>query len=537
MKVLLIQQRFNKDLYNYNPDSKCNWNYLMPMGFPYLSAVLKKNGHDVTCLNLNHIEWDERDAISALVSSTRFDAVLLGGLSLFYPHLRDYIAAIRKADPQCKIIVGGGIIAAQPKLMFRLLKPDFSVIGEGEQTVSELLEYLGEPDMWQNIDGLGYEQGDIYRQTRERKPIMNLDSLPFPDFDSFGFSDYLDHLTPVTYNGFDIEDKPRAYPILASRSCPFDCSFCFHPIGKIHRRRSVENIMQEIRDVVTKYRINIIVFYDETITPDKKRTLDLCRQIKEFAATLPWNLHWIGNIRVNSVDEETIKAMSESGCHMVSTGLESYSQTVLTSMNKRITPEEITNALTVLKKYHIAPQGTFIFGDPAETLETAKATLDFYKNRQDIIRGAVGLGFIIPFQGSPLYHHCVKAGIIPDEIEFIEHRAACGYQYTDPMNLTKMSAGDFAELIDMVLTAHHTTRYTATGNYSGNTVDITCPYCGELSTYKGIPKPSAFLGINLGCRHCNSRFDLVSPWYPIKKFLLNIIGYSQLSCINAAIRK
>jgi anaerobic magnesium-protoporphyrin IX monomethyl ester cyclase len=536
MKVLLVLQRFNVDPYVYNPTNKCVWNYLLPIGLPYLSAVLKNDGHTVKGLNLNQIPGKETDIIKVCVLSENYDAVLLGGLSLFYPHIRDYITTIRKADPRCKIIVGGGIITAQPKIMFGLLKPDFTVIGEGEKTVRELIEYLHDPEMWQNIDGIGYEKDGIYRQTRDRDSIKNLDNLPFPDFDLFGYRYYLNRCNPLTYTGFDIEDHPRPYPILASRSCPFDCTFCFHPIGKIHRRRSIENIMEEIREAIPKYRINILIFYDETITPDKVRMIELCRQIKEFARTIPWKLHWIGNIRVNSTDEETIKVMSESGCHMVSTGLESYSQKVLDSMNKRTSPAEINMALTTLAKYHIAPQGTFIFGDPAETFDTARTTLDFYIHRQDIIRGAVGLGFIIPFQGSALYKYCVRTGIIPDEIDFIKHRAKYGYQYTEPMNLTNMNDKDFAKLADMVLTAHHIARSAVTGKYLDGKVSVVCPYCGETSEYKGVDRPSPLLTIGLGCRHCNGRFELVPYWYPVKKFLFEMFGYTTLYRIKKMIK-
>jgi radical SAM superfamily enzyme YgiQ (UPF0313 family) len=156
-------------------------------------------------------------------------------------------------SPNTKIIVGGGIITAQPEIMFDLLKPDYGIIGEGEQTVLELVNYFKNGGNINSVNGLIFKDFGLSDNkiktiiTDPRDPIMNLDELPFPDYESFGYSEYLDAIKPTDYIAYDIVDKPRFYPVLASRSCPFNCTFCFHPLGKKYRQRSVDNIMAEIK--------------------------------------------------------------------------------------------------------------------------------------------------------------------------------------------------------------------------------------------------------------------------------------------------
>ena len=507
MKIILIQFRFTKygKLYDANEKSK-NLNYLFPLGLPYLSAVLKRAGHDVTCLNLNHYEGTTREIIiNKMGMSPAYQLAFVGGLSLFYPHLRDLIADIRIASPETKIVCGGGIITAQPEIMMSLLKPDYAITGEGEVSVLKLVAYLE--------DGVLPETNII-----SSEPITNLDALPFPDHESFNFSEYVDNISPADYFAFDVVDEPRVYPILASRSCVFGCTFCFHPIGKKYRQRSIDNIMDEIRLNIPKYRINIVTIYDEMFSDDFERMKEFCGKFKAFSDTLPYKLWFICNIRVDKATDEMLKIMRESGAGVISFGLESYSQKVLNSMHKHITPKQIANAITLVRKNGLGLQGNFIFGDPAETLETAKETLTYVHNNRHIIGTAVPLDYVAPFQGSPLYKYCVDSHIIPDEIQLIKDRELTGYPRT-PINMTRMPAEDFETMQDMIFAEQMTTPYV----FSSVPGTVTCPSCGYISVIPNLVIPK-FRPYNAGCRKCHFRFDVVSQWYPYIRKLFVILG-------------
>jgi radical SAM superfamily enzyme YgiQ (UPF0313 family) len=506
MKIILIQFRFNKPEKGYNPnDSEPTLQYMFPLGLPYISSVLKQYGYDVTCLNLNHGNGTTEYLVNKEMFLKGYDLAFVGGLSLFYPHIRDLIHTIRIASPKTKIVCGGGIITAQPELMMDLLKPDYGIVGEGEESVLKAVAFPEE-------------------RLITSEPITNPDKLPFPDYNSFNFSEYVDNVKMTDYFAFDVVDNPRVYPLLASRSCPYNCTFCFHPLGQKYRQRSIDNIMEELKQNVPKYNINIVTIYDEMFSNDFERMKEFCGKFKAFSDTLPHKLWFVCNIRVDKVTDEMLKLMKQSGACTVSYGLESYSQTVLDSMKKHIIPEQIHNAALLTRKNSLGFQGNFIFGDPAETLETAKETLEYVQTNRNILGTAVALDFVVPFQGSQLYKRCVIEGTIPNELKLIKDREITGYPKF-PTNMTHLSDSDFEKLQDMVFEERMNTPYTIPSKalFADFSMDYTtCPSCGKIVEIPEVSIP-AFRPLNVGCRNCHYRFDVVKPYYPIIQAILKRI--------------
>lgn len=532
MRILMVLIRFNESGYIYDKDStKRLCNYLLPLGLSYISAVLKKEGFNVDCLNLNHHDGHVRDVIARGMKRHRYDVVFLGGLSLYYPHIRDTIQYIQQASPKTKIIVGGGIITSQPELMYDLLGADYGVIGEGENTAVELTRCLERNSNPTDVSGIIFR--DKYGNliiTSPREQIMDLDSLPYPDYDGFGYAEYLGRVKPADYIAYDVVDEPRFYPILTARSCPFKCTFCFHPLGNKYRQRSIDNIMGEIKYAVTKYRINIVFMYDELFSHDKKRVFEFCDKFKAFSDTLPYKLWFYTSMRVDSTDNEMLEKMKDSGAYLLSFGLESYSQTVLDSMKKHTTPEQINKIFHLIRDNNLGIQGSFIFGDVAETCETAKETLDYFTHDPTLIRGGVQVGFIVPFQGSPIYQHCVKNGKVKDEVKFIQDRQIEGYNYNEPMNLTDAMTDDqFEELKDKAFGAHLSAwKFSIPKDDGEGGVIVKCPFCGETSHIKNMLKPKWRKLQNVGCRHCYARFVMTSGWYPLERFLIRTVGFNRI---------
>lgn len=558
MKILCLLLRFNKDGFTYDPDSTEKvTNYLLPLGLAYISAVLKQAGKEVTVLNLNNREGLVKTVIRNEMIATEYDVVFLGGLSLFYPHIRDIISYIREYSPKTKIVVGGGIMTAQPEVMFDLLKPDFGVIGEGEKTVLELVDFIEDEEKHcgvyhHNINGIKGVVFKAFRMpeakekiciTAPREPILDLNTLPFPDYESFGYADYLNRIKPTDYIAYDVVDEPRFYPVLASRSCPFNCTFCFHPLGQKYRQRSVDNIMDEIKINVKKHRINIVFIYDELFSHDRERMIDFCTKFKAFSDTLPYKLWFYCNNRVDSTTDEMLKIMKNSGAYLLSFGLESYSQTVLDSLKKHTTPEQIDKIVRLLRENKLGLQGSFIFGDIAETRETANETINYLKSNRRSIGAGVSVGFIILFQGTPLYKQYLKLMKITDETQFIKDRENKGIQYTEPINITTMPDNIFMLLQEKILELE----LVVDEIYSvpekewvmrGITYTQTkCPSCGEISTFVDNPTPVFGQIKNVGCRHCNYRFYMASSWYPLKKEIIKTIGIGLSRAIMQQKRK
>ena len=535
MKILIIQFRFasvgNADS-TYDPEStKRIDNYLLPLGLAYISSYLKRAGKDVTVLNLNAEDGKVCDILQREITRCDYDIAFIGGLSMFYPHIKSTIQVLNDISPVTIIVVGGGIITAQPKLMLTMLNSDFGIVGEGEQTALELINCLEGNTSHGDIDGLVFVDGcGTTIVTRPRETILDLDALPYPDFEAFDLKGYFENISqPGIGWAYDIVDDPRPYPILGSRSCPYACTFCFHPLGKKYRQRSVDSIIEEIKWAVEKYNINIVNLYDELFSNDRDRVLDFCSKMKAYSKSLPYTLYWYCNCRVDTTTEEMVIAMKESGAYMVSFGLESASQPILDSMKKHTTPQQIETAIHLLRKHHLGLVGGFIFGDPAETCYTANETISFIKRNHRLLGAGCSFVFIIPFQGSPIYNHCVKYRIIPDEKGFIEERATRWFDYFGPLNMTQLTTYDFSRLKTTVF-ALQTLPYMVTAvAWCDNThIEVRCPWCGEVSLYFGLPPPKGFETRIVGCRKCNYRYHLVSRWFPLKRILITLIGAERL---------
>ena len=516
MRILIVVPRsLNKDDINYN--------YLFPLGLGYISSVLKQAGFQVDCLNLNHRSGNVEKLIHDVLNTAgKFDFVCTGGLSPHYHRVKEIVCAVHSHESNTKIILGGGLISSEPELMLNALNPDFIVIGEGEKAIVELLSCVdinGKPG---EVLGIGYrgKSGQIICN-KPQPAIMDLDSLPWPDFEIFEFDRYLDNLKPSDQYFYDLFDSPRVYPLVCSRSCPYSCTFCFHPLGNKYRQRSLDSVMSELEFAIKRYRINLIAIYDELFSCDRERVYEFCRRIKKLFEEVPWECRWGCQMRVEGLDEEFLKTMKDAGCYMVSYGFESYSPVVLNSMKKHITTEQIDNAIPVTLKNNVSIQGNFIFGDKAETTQTANETLDYWKRNN---YAGIILGFINPYPGTELYNNCIKKMIIRDRLDFIENHISANINMTDVMTdeeFDKLRLDIFeAELRYSMYALPLSLSKTDVRTYQ---IRVKCPHCSEIVEYKNYQiSYRLFYNKMLYCRQCRRRFFLVSVLYHymIKIYLL-----------------
>ena len=517
MKLLIVVPRSGTG------ELSADYRYLFPLGLAYISSVLKKAGHDVDCLNLNHCDGSVEELMNRSLSKKQYDYVLTGGLSTSYKQIKLVSDAVHTLGQGVGLILGGGLISSEPELMFNTLQPDYIVIGEGEKTTCELLECLGNEGDIENIAGIGCRnnQGEFIC-TKPQTPIDDLDSIPYPDFEGFEFDKYLARMRPNDQYFYDLFDYPRVYPIVCSRSCPFLCTFCFHPVGNKYRQRSVNSIIDELSSVVKRYRINTIAIYDELFSNNRDWLYEFCHRFKQIAAELSWECRWSCQMRVDKLDDEMLKTMKDAGCYMVSYGFESYSQTVLDSMKKHVTPEQINKAVQLTLKSNISIQGNFIFGDKVETIHTASETLNYWKNNN---LAGIMLIFINPYPGTALYKHCLEKGVIKDKLDFIENHIS------DVINMTdEITDSEFEKLKIDIFEAELKYRMCAipvsvekrkdTGTYN---IQVKCPHCGENIEYRNYTiRYKLFFGFKMYCRQCRRRFFLMSRLYQYvtKSYLL-----------------
>ena len=529
MEILLIVPK-----YTYNNLTKnASYQYAPPIGLAYISSVLKKEGYHVDCFNLNHLNGSVEDLVRHKLDSKKYDLVLSGHMGLGYLMIEKIIDCVHSHPSKPKVVIGGALITSEPELMANNLKFDFGIVGEGEVTIVELIKALEKKRSLDSVDGLIYRKDGKPVFTKTRMPIDNLDSLPFPDYDGLELDKQLDHMdSGILYHYFDF---PRAYTLLGSRGCPFSCTFCYHTLGdKRYRVRSIKNITEEIRLAIKKYKINSFWLNDDMFASNKKRMYEFCKEMKKIIKETPWKFKWGCSAPVTAVDRETLLELKEAGCYFVGFGFESYSPTVLKSMKKPITPEQIDKTIKLCMELKMPIVGNFIFGDVAETKKTYHETLDYWKKN---CKGQVQLHFIHPYPNSEIYQHCLKQGIIKDKLDYIKNHI----HHTNLMNMTKMSDKDYKEMVREVLKAKAKyTKYVVpykiskmrNGRYD---LWVKCPFCKQKINYKNVfLKSKLFYSTYPACKNenCHSRFFICSRAYKLSNQYYTELDFLRKNYLN-----
>ncbi|MFH2057275.1 MAG: radical SAM protein [Pseudomonadota bacterium] len=523
MRILLVVPRAIVSSFSY---------ISLPAGIAYISSSLKKAGHDVRILDMNNIYTPvfHMAIVQMMLKREMYgfnpQVIGTGGLSGQYDQLYSIIESIRILKLNVTTIIGGGCVSSEPELIMENIKADFGVIGEGEQTIIELVNKISRNEKgFESVDGIIYRENNKIIKTRPRKPVQDLDTLPYPDYEGLNIEAYLDRqtLTDLDLHPFN---NPRVIDITASRSCPFKCTFCFHPAGDKYRKRSIDSVISEIEYWVKTYQVNLITINDELFANDKKWLLKFCREIKAF------DIKWQVQLRVDIVNQELIKLLKESGCIYISYGLESASPKILKSMKKKITIEQIENALELTRKNELNIQGNFIFGDKAETIETMVETLNWWFKHPEY---NINLSRIVPYPGTQLYKYAIEKNLFKnDRIEYLKN----GFNGLKQLNLTQIPDDHFTSMLGIILNNLRPgnlkpgilkgLELKGTDPYQGHTysAQIECPYC--KTNFEYFPIHSKYIKFALrtlgdfgfGCRKCNQRMTFLP--LEIEKLLFDI---------------
>lgn len=494
--------------------------YFFPLGLTYISAALKKYGFSVNTINLNHYNDKSINLIRSIISAKKIDVVCVGGLSASFHQIKDVVRIARDTKPLIKVIIGGGIFSSEPELMMNALDADIGIFYEGEESIVEVAQHLKAEKDLGKVDGIIFrDPEDHLIKTGPRSAIKNLDLLPFPDYDGFNLAEYLDQQKTSDFFTTNLFDSPRSMPMITSRSCPYKCTFCYHPIGTQYRQRTLNNFFDELSMVVDKYGITTVEIMDELFSHNIDRVNEFCRRIK------PFNLKWVVQLRVEDVSREMVQLMRDSGCFLISFGIESASNEVLKSMKKKITVEQITRALKIVHEEKVAIQGNLIFGDVAENEKTLEESFNWWKKYPQY---NVNLSMIQTYPGSKIFEYAVDKGLIKDKLKYI----ADGNPY---INLTQLSDRTYKTIFKKIKNLQNRgakgqiiyRKTQLSKDSSGNPLcelKVLCPHCDEMITYKNIAQDAYRVYIDkIYCRNCYRSMLLVQRKYKyhqgVKDFL------------------
>jgi len=424
LKLLLINTPINRSDILGKFSSIYNDMKMIPTGLAYLASFARKSGVEVRILD-QYAECLAMEQVYGLIGDFSPDLI---GYSATTPN---YYAAIymareiRRKFPGIRTVMGGMHPSIFPAEVLSEEAVDFVIRDEGEYSLSALCKALSEgKDNFEHIPGLSSKTG---RKLIHNKKVDNvcLDDLPFPAYDLLPMSLY----SSPSYTKF----AAPVYQMIASRGCPFSCSFCINAelnVAAKYRKRNVSSVVSEMEILADKFKAKQIQFWDPIFPLGQKHALEFCQEVIDRG--LNKKVVWNSTTRPEFITEEVTEAMVKAGCRGIGFGIESGVPELLKKVNKRIDLKKAQEACRIAKKHGLVVMSGFILGFPGETEQMTQQTIDFAKGL-DLHYAQFSL--MVPYPGTPLYRELAENGEIPlaTENDFVRYNQSVGLTDVEPI--------------------------------------------------------------------------------------------------------
>lgn len=375
------------------------------IGVAYIAAYLRRYMPEVTIKILQYLPED-----LSLITDFSPDIVGISSIVIQYETAIKFAKDLKK-EMDVPTVLGGPHITLAPQSLHNIF--DLGVVGEGEQTMLELLHLLSERGSFdaeelREIRGLVFFHDGRLVRTKGRDLIEPLDRIPTPSRDLLDME-------------FHLQDKyvfgksyGRGTYILTSRGCPFGCLFCSASrIWKEVRYNSPERVVDEIRDLIESYDVELVRIYDSIFPADRGRLGRVATLMERGGINK--KVQMCVFCRVDLIDDEVCRLLKRMGVVFIDFGFESGSQRILDFLNKKTTVQQAENTVKVCKKHGFMVGGTFMMGSPTETEDEMLTTLAFLRKLQ---LDKFDFYTVVPYPGTPLYDYCVEHGLVKHPLNF-----------------------------------------------------------------------------------------------------------------------
>ncbi len=345
-----------------------------PLGLMYLSSYLKSKGINSEIIDFSTNDIHNSDLIG-------YDIYAFTSTTPQYPYVISP-KQIKELNPDSTIVIGGAHAMSFPDKC-RIDGFDCVVSGEGEKALLSIFKF---------IENGKKNNNKIYGIIKSEQ-ITDIDSIPFPDRNFKGFQKY----------HYGINGLPST-TMITSRGCPFECYFCCKTWKGV-RLRSSQNVIEEVR-ILKDMGFKGVMFYDDTFTVNRNRVLSICKELKEL------NMVWRCFIHANTVDEELLKIMHDSGCIEVGMGVESGSPKILKTINKKIDLNRVIEICNWCHEIGIRIKTFLIIGLPSESKDTLNETIEFLKHAKP---DDFDYTIYTPFPNTKIWNENINFDIIFDK--------------------------------------------------------------------------------------------------------------------------
>lgn len=365
-------------------------------GIASISSVLKSHRHSVS---LHHVKKEiSRNSILDIIQRESPDLIAFSAVTNQIGYVETW-SRWTKEEFRIPIICGGIHTTLCPEQVIGFEGVDMVCRGEGEYPLLDLVHDLERTD----IMNLWTKEGDSIVKNPLRPLINHLDELPYPDYGLFDYETIL-------------KDRNGDLAIIASRGCPFSCTYCCnHALKKIHegtgkyfRLKSVDYVLKEIEMFTQRYPIKHLTFADDVFGLSKDWALEFCEKYPQ-----KFKLEFECNARADLVDEKFIDSLKIANCTQINMGVEAGNEWLRKKVLRRnISNEQIIKAFDTAHKFGISTLAYNMIGLPYETPEMAWETINLNKR---IAPSQVAVFFFYPYLGTELHELCKKEGFLSEK--------------------------------------------------------------------------------------------------------------------------
>ncbi len=407
----------------YNPEGRKTdisrlANIMPPLGLISIAAWMEKHGIETEIADCHAYPQSDEDIRKAVSGFMPDFAGFSCTTSSFLDGIR--IANIVKTTKSdTKVIFGGPHVSALKMGILEFFPVvDFVVAGEGEDAVKDLIEKFPHIN---GVKGLIFRDEDKIIFNGDQTGLMDLDSLPFPAYEKLkGFPEH--YKLPI----FNYPKTPNA-SIVTSRGCVYECSYCDRSVfRKSFRFNSAEYIFEHIKFLKRNYGIKHINFYDDNFTLNRNRIDSLCRLLIDSGIHITFNCA----VRPELIDKDLLKNMKSAGCWMVSMGIESGSEDLLSNHRQNVKLDSYVQKIKMTRKAGMRVKGLFMIGLPGETEKSINDTIKFIKKNP---LDEINISKFTPFPGSPIYKNISEHGDFEEDWTKMD----CMHFQFVPMGFTK----------------------------------------------------------------------------------------------------
>jgi len=395
-------------------------NIMPPLGLASIAAYLERKGIPSTIVDC-YAKPESEQAIRDLLQNTKPRFI---GFSSTTSSFLDGVRIARMAKtvlPFIKVVFGGHHVSAlKEKILRDFPVIDFTVVGEGEQTLSELAEHDGE-DLAQ-VRGITYREasGEV-RFTGYRTPGLDLDTLPFPAYEKLDGYPHVYRL-PI----FNYPRTPNT-SFIASRGCPYACSYCDRSVFlRTFRYHSAPYLYEHLSYLKERFGLRHINFYDDQFTFNRERIEDFTDRMIDRPLGMTFNCA----VRAEHIDFDLLVRMKEAGCWMISLGIESGDEALLARHRKNADLNLLREKIHLIKNAGIRVKGLMMMGLPGESESSIRKSMDFVFS---LPINDINVSKFTPFPGTPLYDEIHDLGTFEEDWEKMD----CMHFLFVPKGMTK----------------------------------------------------------------------------------------------------